>query len=71
VLRLSPTALKSEWVRLERSTVLFRDPSNLDRRLIPVLPSDCDLPDTLRRYKYVDLRNDDDAAWAELLDDFD
>ena len=28
VLCLSPAALGSEWVALERSTVLFRDPAN-------------------------------------------
>ena len=28
VLCLSPAALGSDWVALERSTVLFRDPSN-------------------------------------------
>jgi len=28
VLYLSPAALGSDWVALERSTVLFRDPSN-------------------------------------------
>jgi hypothetical protein len=32
---LSPTALGSDWVTLERSAVLFRDPSNAGRRLIP------------------------------------
>jgi hypothetical protein len=54
VLCLSPAALKSDWVGLERSTVLFRDPSNGGRRFVPLLLADCDLPDTLRRYKYVD-----------------
>jgi len=43
-------------VELERSTVLFRDPSNEGRRFIPLLLADCKLPDTLRRYKYVDFR---------------
>src|SRR3954462_6994102 len=37
VLCLSPAALESEWVALERSTVLFRDPSNAGRRFIPLL----------------------------------
>jgi hypothetical protein len=36
-------------VGLERSTVLFRDPSNAGRRFIPLLLADCKLPDTLRR----------------------
>jgi hypothetical protein len=42
VLCLSPAALGSDWVRLERSTggrgtVPFRDPSNADRHFIPLL----------------------------------
>ena len=68
VLCLSPVALGSGWVALERSTVLFRDPSNTRRSFIPLLLSDCDLPDALRRYKYVDWREETDAAFRILLD---
>ena len=67
VLCMSPAAVDSDWVRLERSTVLFRDPSNADRRFIPLLLADCDLPDTIRRYKYVDFREEAEAAFEELL----
>ena len=67
VLCLSPAALGSNWVGLERSTVLFRDPANSDRRFIPLLLADCKLPDTLRRYKYVDYRDEAEDAFAELL----
>ena len=67
VLCLSPAALGSEWVALERSTVLFRDPTNKGRRFVPLLLSDCDLPDTLRRYKYVDFRAESEAGIVELL----
>jgi WD40 repeat protein len=67
VLCLSPEALASDWVTLERSTVLFRDPTNAGRRFIPLLLADCELPDTLRRYKYVDFRQETQAAFEELL----
>nr|VFK19332.1 MAG: PEGA domain-containing protein [Candidatus Kentron sp. LFY] len=67
VLCLSPAALESDWVALERNTVLFRDPANKHRRFVPLLLADCKLPDTLRRYKYVDFREESDAAFAELL----
>ena len=40
VLCLSPAALGSDWVGLERSTVLFRDPANAGRRFIPLLLAD-------------------------------
>src|ERR1022692_4734277 len=67
VLCLSPAALGSEWVTLERSTVLFRDPGNAGRRFVPLLLADCTLPDTLRRYKYVDFRGETKAAFEDLL----
>lgn len=67
VLCLSPAALGSDWVSLERSTVLFRDPANANRRFIPLLMAECRLPDTLRRYKYVDFRQETEAAFEELL----
>ena len=67
VLCISPNALASNWVALERSTAIHRDPSNEGRRFIPLLLSDSDLPDTLQRYKYVDFRQETDAAFAELV----
>lgn len=70
VLCLSPAALDSDWVALERSTVLFRDPANRGRRFVPLLLADCALPDTLRRYKYLDFRDDSPAAFDELLEVF-
>lgn len=67
VLCLSRAALRSEWVALERSTALFRDPTNRDRRFLPVLLDDCELPDTLRRYRYLDLREGDPASLEQLV----
>ncbi len=67
VLCLSLAALGSDWVTLERSTVLFRDPTNAGRRFIPLLLANCELPDALRRYKYVDFRHDAERAFDELL----
>ncbi len=67
LLCISPNALASGWVALERSTAIHRDPANEDRRFIPLLLADCELPDTLRRYKYVDFREEAEAAFTELL----
>ena len=67
VLCLSPAALASGWVNLERNTVLFRDPTNQGRRFVPLLLADCTLPDTLRRYKYLDFRQGSPSAFDELL----
>ena len=63
---ISPNALASGWVALERSTAIHRDPSNEGRRFIPLLLADCDLPDTLRRYKYVDFREEAEVAFSEV-----
>jgi hypothetical protein len=67
ILCMSPAAFGSNWVILERGTVLFRDSINASRRFIPLLLADCDIPDTLRRYKYVDYREEGSAAFEELL----
>src|SRR5580704_14918160 len=67
LLCVSQNALASGWVALERSTAVHRDPANDDRRFIPLLLADCELPDTLRRYKYVDFREEAEEAFAELL----
>jgi WD40 repeat protein len=67
ILFLSDAALGSDWVTLERSSALFRDPINKERRFIPVLLSDCSLPDTLRRYKYLDLRDNNPKSLVNLI----
>ncbi|CAA7617228.1 TIR domain-containing protein [Magnetospirillum sp. UT-4] len=68
VLCLSQAALGSDWVALERSTVLFRDPTNSGRRFIPLLFEGCELPDTIRRYRHVDYQAETPAAFEELLE---
>ncbi|TLU87712.1 MAG: TIR domain-containing protein [Chlorobium sp.] len=67
LLCISPEALASGWVALERSTAIHRDPSNAGRRFIPLLLAECDLPDTLAKYKYLDFREESEAAFSELL----
>ncbi len=67
LLCISPHALASDWVGLEQSTSIHRDPANLGRRFVPLLLADCELPDTLRRYRYIDYRDESDAAFAEIL----
>jgi hypothetical protein len=67
MLCISPAALASGWVALERSSVVHRDPANAGRLFVPLLLADCVLPDTLRRYKYVDFRDESEAAFANVL----
>jgi hypothetical protein len=68
LLCLSAHALSSGWVTSERSVALFRDPTNERRRFIPVLLSECQLPDTLRRYKYLSFQDESEAAFNQLLE---
>ena len=42
-------------------------PSHAGLRFVPLLLGDCALPDTLRRYKVVDFREESEAAFAEVL----
>lgn len=66
VLCMTPAAFGSDWVQLERGTALFRDPMNRQRRFIPALLEDCSVPDVLRRYLYVDLRDPAGPGLARL-----
>ncbi|HEY6899572.1 MAG TPA: toll/interleukin-1 receptor domain-containing protein, partial [Puia sp.] len=67
VLCLSPNTFASGWVDMERNTTLHRGLSNDGRRFVPLLLSDCELPESLRRYTYVDYRERSDSAFNELL----
>ena len=67
VLCISPTAIASAWVSLERSTAIHRDPTNEGRRFIPILLAHCDLPDALKRYKYLNYSDESDLVFNDLL----
>ena len=67
LLCISPAALASGWVALERSTAVHRDPANAGRRFIPLMLGDCALPATLRRYEVVNFREVSEVAIEERL----
>jgi hypothetical protein len=67
ILCLSQPANESDWVKLERNTRLFQDPQNKERRFIPVLLEDCQMPATLRRLKHVDWRDEGETEMAKLI----
>jgi hypothetical protein len=60
VLVMSENALASEWVTLERHTALFRDPSNAERRFIPLRLDEAEIKDTLKQFACVDWRQRSD-----------
>jgi hypothetical protein len=57
---LSPEALSSDWVALERSTAIYKDPRARQRSLIPLLHRDCELPDMLARLNRIDFHREHD-----------
>lgn len=67
VLVMSQAAFDSEWVTLERHTALFRDPTNQQRRFIPLRLDDCDIKDSLRLFAYIDWREEDEDEYGRLL----
>lgn len=67
LLCLTPAIALSQWSRLEYSAAISRDPDNDERRLIPVLMEDCEVPAVLRRLNHVDMRQESEEAWSTLL----
>jgi len=67
VLCMSENAFASEWVTLERHTALFRDPTNAERRFIPLRLDDAEIKDTLKQFAYVDWRKKSGEQYARLL----
>jgi small GTP-binding protein len=68
ILVMSANAFASEWVTLERHTVLFRDPTNERRRFIPLRLDNAEMPDTLKQFAYVDWRQKSGEEYAKLLE---
>ena len=67
ILFMSANAFESDWVTLERHTAMFRDPTNQQRRFIPLRLDDAEIKDTLRQFAYVDWRSKTDKQYDRLL----
>jgi hypothetical protein len=57
LLVLSPEFLLSEWTSYETEIALVISPSNRDRKVIPVMFSDCEVPERISRITYIDFRD--------------
>jgi hypothetical protein len=64
---MSQAYFGSEWGKLEHHTLIFRDPTNAQRRFIPLLIGDCTRPDIIAQFAYVDWRTPSDEAYEKLL----
>jgi WD40 repeat protein len=64
---MSSAYFTSEWGKLEHLTLLFRDPTNVQRRFIPLLIADCTPPDIIAQFAHIDWQTPSDEAYASLL----
>ena len=63
---MSRAYFESEWGKLEHHSMLFRDPTNAQRRFIPLLIKDCAPPDIIAQFAHIDWRKSSVAAYEEL-----
>jgi small GTP-binding protein len=70
ILVMSANAFASDWVMLERHTVLFRDPTNKERRFIPLRLDDSEINDTLKQFAYIDWRQKSQEQYDRLVATF-
>lgn len=66
---LSDSYVKSEWSTVEAIMAQTLDPAAVQRRLIPVLLSNCTLPLRLQILNYRNLSKDDPVQWDLLMRD--
>lgn len=67
LLAMSKNAFSSDWVSLEHHTVLFRDPTNKERRFIPIRLDDEPITDVLKQFAYVDWRRQSNEEFSRLV----
>lgn len=67
LLLISSNAIASEWVTLERHTLLYRDPTNTDRRLVPVRIANCSVPGALAQFAYIDYVAEREESYKSIL----
>jgi hypothetical protein len=65
---MSPAYFDSEWGWMEHITQLFRDPTNRNRRLIPIMITDCEPPDIIAHLSYIDWRTYSAEEYQRLVD---
>jgi class 3 adenylate cyclase len=64
---MSPAYFASDWGALEHHTLIFRDPTNKQRRFIPLLMQDCARPDIIAHFAHIDWRRPWDESYNKLL----
>lgn len=66
---LSKSYVDSEWASFENIMAQTLDPTAIQRKIIPVLIEDCNIPLRLRILHYRDFRSNNDEQWELLIRD--
>lgn len=71
LLVLTPDWVASQWTDFEALLIQTKDPVGRGRRMLPLMVRDCELPDRLSIFTYLDLRNpaDFDFQIRRLVDE--
>ena len=67
VMCMSPAYFGSGWATLEHYSLLFRDPTNVELRFIPLLIETCSPPDVIAQFAHIDWRDRKNESYAKLL----
>ncbi|MCX6376588.1 MAG: TIR domain-containing protein [Armatimonadetes bacterium] len=67
ILAMSTHAFESEWAALESGTFRFRDPTNKERRFIPIRLDDAEVNETLKQFAYIDWRERSEEDYTRLM----
>ncbi len=70
IIVLSPDAVESEWVDMERCVNVFRTPGGKRRSILPLLRRDCaKIPAAIRILRYLPVRNNEEfqQAWPQIV----
>ena len=55
---LSPESVNSDWVKRELNIAIYREISNREIQVIPILIEDCEIPTILRDRLFIDMSNE-------------
>src|SRR5262249_9194047 len=64
---ISKNGFLSDWTALEHQTALFRDPTNSQRRFIPLRLDDSAIPAELKQFAYIDWRGNSSWEFDRLV----
>lgn len=69
LLVMTSTYFESQWARFENLMLQASDPTNEQRRLIPLRKQICEIPPRIKNLTYVDFTDPEeiDLAWRQLL----